>query len=114
MPGYIHGLVQVKLSILVKDRVRAGRGRAGGGQRELAGLAAPGLLPAQTIASWEQDWLWPDAATTPKLKTSVTGSLGDTQVLVSTLVASLSGLREFISPVPVPVPVPCTTRRLGQ
>lgn len=65
MPGYIHGLVQVKVSFLVKDGVRTGGERSDqdgvrtGGERgisegagwshclKLSG-AVPSLLPTQT------------------------------------------------------------------
>lgn len=59
------------------------------------GVALPGRLP------------------NPKLKTSVVGSLGDTQVLVSTFTAFFSGFREFLSPAPVPLAL-CKTGQLGQ
>lgn len=62
MPGYVHGLVQVKFSILVKDGVRAGRERV----REVRGSwCASGPLRTQTTVSWEHDWLCLDASLTP-------------------------------------------------
>lgn len=68
MPGYIHALIQVEVSILVKDGVWTGREK---GTSERAGLphcpkllgAVPSLLPTQTRVSWEQDQLWPDPYT---------------------------------------------------
>lgn len=100
MPGHVHGLIQVKFSILVKDGVRAGRE----GEKEVGGSwHASGPLPIQTTVSWEQDWLWWDApppTPTPDLKLKpCQGSLTDTQALVSTLPASLRGIR---------VPPPCS------
>lgn len=83
MPGYIHGLIQVEFSILVKDGVRTGRER---GMSEGAGLPYSHRLPGQppassplTPVSWEQDQLWLDPPP-PKLNKSATGFLEGTPV----------------------------------
>lgn len=113
MPGHIHGLVQVKFSILVEHRVRAGRGRGvseGAGLLQSLRLLGDSAQPDPHSVSWEQDLLWLDARTA-KLNQSVTGLLEDTPVLVSSLTSSSSDLREFISPVPALL---CKTRWLGE
>lgn len=53
MPGHIHGLIQVKFYILLKDGVRTGGERGmseGAGQSHCLKLsgAVPSLLPTQT------------------------------------------------------------------
>lgn len=97
MPGYVHGLIQVEFSILVKDGVRTGRER---GMSEGAGLPYSHRLPGQppassplTPVSWEQDQLWLDPPP-PKLNKSASGFLEGTPV--SFLATSLNDHREFI------------------
>lgn len=97
MPGYIHGLIQVEFSILVKDGVRTGRER---GMSEGAGLPYSHRLLGQppassplTPVSWEQDQLWLDPPP-PKLNKSASGFLEGTPV--SFLATSLNDHREFI------------------
>lgn len=99
MPGYIHGLIQIEFSILVENGIRAGRER---GMSEGGGMThSPWPAPHSDPSLMGTGPAVARPTPNPKLNKPVTGSMGDTQVLVSSLATSLSDLREFIFSVPV-------------
>lgn len=96
MPGYIHGLIQVEVSLLVKDGVWAGRER---GASEGAGLphcpSSWGQSPARSPLRPEYHGNKTGSGQTPAPQADfVTGSSGGTPV--SSLTTSLRDSRGFI------------------
>lgn len=90
-----------------QGRSQGWEGEGEGGQRELVCLRPP---PHSDYSLMGTRLALPGRLPNPKLKTSVVGSLGDTQVLVSTLTAFFSGFREFLS---LPLSLSSSAKRGG-